>query len=169
MFNYDIHNFSDDIEICNCATPMWRLNMLFGPCVMTLCYHIWLFCFCNVLIWHCALAFGYYTLLFLPLHSGIPTRNSSFAVVICHFHSVRFIMVATHLETSFGQDKLFPAKIIIMLICFRVLENLRNWFQPYTWLQINMAPVSGVSIRFHPPKPPRSRGTEMEYLMTCKT
>ena len=29
--------------------------------------------------------------------------------------------------------------------------------------------VKEVGIRFHPSKPPRSRGTEMQYLMTCKT
>ena len=34
------------------------------------------------------------------------------------------------------------------------------------WLQ---SQLEKVSIRFHPPKPPQSRGTGMEYLMTCKT
>ena len=105
MFNNDIHNSSDDIDIYNGASPMWRLNMLFGPCVMTLCYHIWLFCFCNVLICHCTLAFGYYTLLFchcILVFLNFDIRNSSFAVVICHFHSVRFIIVFCQGYTQFG-------------------------------------------------------------------
>ena len=37
--------------------------------------------------------------------------------------------------------------------------------------RMNIKPslILTVSIRFHPPKPPRSRGTELKYLMTCKT
>ena len=100
-----ISTISVMIEICYGATPMWRLNMLFGPRVMTLCYHIWLFCFCNVLICHCTLAFGYYTLLFchcILVFFHFDIRKSSFAVVICHFYSVRFIMVYWQGNVQFG-------------------------------------------------------------------
>ena len=130
---------SYDIEIFNCTIPMWRLNMLFGPCIMTLCYHIWLLCFYNVLICHCTLAFGCYTLLFchcILVFFNFDIGNSSFSVVICHFHSVRlwcFFKVtcssAWHSETSFGQDKLFPAKIVIMSISF--LSVALSWLE--TW------------------------------------
>ena len=87
MFNYDIHNFSDDIEICNCAIPMWRLNMLFGPCVMKLCYHIWLLQCADL-----SLSLGVWLLYFaiLPLHSSILQFRyweKRLAFVICHFHS----------------------------------------------------------------------------------
>ena len=156
MFNYDIHNFSDDIEICNSATPMWRLNMLFGPYD---CYDIML-SHLTILLLQCAdlslylgvrllyfaifaIAFWYSSILTL----GIAVLLLWFVIFIACVSLLCFVKVtcssAWHSETSFGQDKLFPAKIIIMLICFRVLKNLRNWFQPYTWLQINMALVSG--------------------------
>ena len=96
---------SYDIEIFNCAIPMWRLNMLFGPCIMTLCYHILLLCFYNVLICHCTLAFGCYTLLFchcILVFFNFDIGNSSFSVVICHFHSVRFVMVFCQGNMQFG-------------------------------------------------------------------
>ena len=122
MFDYDINNFSYDIEICNCAISIWSHNygvqllpksvfgifnckMLFGLCVMTLCYHIWLFCFCNVLICHCTLVFGYYTLPFaieFSVFFNFDIWTSSFAVVICHFHSVPFIMVFWQSNMQFG-------------------------------------------------------------------
>ena len=79
--------------------------MLFGPCVMTLFYPSWLFCFCNVLICHCSLTFGYYTLLFchcILVFFNFDIGTSSFAVVICHFHSVRFVMVFWQGNVQFG-------------------------------------------------------------------
>ena len=133
---------------------MWRLNMLFGPCVMTLCYHIWLFLLqCADLSLYLGVRPLYFAIFAIAFwYSSISTLGIAvlllwFVIFIACVSLWCFVKVtcssAWHSETSFGQDKLFPAKIIIMLICFRVLENLRNLFQPYTWLQINMAPVSG--------------------------
>ena len=140
MFNYDVHNFSYDIEICNCAIPVWRLNMLFGSCVMTSCFHIWLLCFCNVLICHSTLAFGYYTLQFchcILVFFNFDIGTSSFAVVICHFHGVRFIIAfcqgnmqfSMTLRNEFRAREIISAKIIIMLICF--LSVALSWLE--TW------------------------------------
>ena len=150
MFNYDIHNFSDDIEICNCATPMcymvlvlWHYAITFDYFAFAMCWFVTVTWRSTIILWYFAIAFWYSSISTLE----IAVLLLWFVIFIECVSLWCFVKVtcssAWHSETSFGQDKLFPAKIIIMLICFRVLENLRNWFQPYTWLQINMAPVSG--------------------------
>ena len=62
-------------------------------------------CFCNVLICHSALAFRYYTLLFchcILVFFNFDMGKSCFAVVICHFHSMHFIMVFCQGNMKFG-------------------------------------------------------------------
>ena len=59
----------------------------------------------DLLICHSTLAFGYYTLLFchcILVFFNFEIGKSSFAVMICHFHSMRFIMVFCQGNMQFG-------------------------------------------------------------------
>ena len=135
-----------DVLICCLVLVLWHYAITFDYFAFAMCWFVtvpWRF----FILCYFAVAFSY---------SSISTLGKAvlllwFVIFIACVSLWCFVKVtcssAWHSETSFGQDKLFPAKIIIMLICFRVLENFRNLFQLYTWLQINMAPVSG-----HPPE-----------------
>ena len=90
---YTIVLFRCDVLICYLVLVSWH------------CYHIWLFYFCNVLICYCTLAFGYYSLLFcrcILVFFNFDIGKSSFAVVICHFYGVHFIMVFCQGNMQFG-------------------------------------------------------------------
>ena len=129
------------------------LIMISTISVMTLRYTIVLFqydvliCYLVLVSWHYAITFDCFTfamcwfatvpwrsaiiLCYLPLHSSI--GKSSFAVVIfiAGISLWCFVKVtcssAWHSETSLGQDKLFPAKIIIILIYF--LSVALSWLE----------------------------------------
>ena len=155
VINYDIHNFSHDIEIFNCAFPIWRLNygvqllpkLVFG--IFSLQYAIWSLCYdiilsqLIILLLQCpdlSLFLDVRLLYFavLPLHSSILQFRHWvlllwFVIFIACVSSWCFDKVtcssAWHSETSFRQDNLFPARIIIMLIYFRsvALSWLETW------------------------------------------
>ena len=136
-----------DVLICCLVLVLWHYAITFDYFAFAMCWFVTVPWLSAITLCYFAIAFWYSSISTL----GIAVLLLWFVIFIACVSLWCFVKVtcssAWHSETSFGQDKLFPAKIIIMLICFRVLENFRNLFQLYTWLQINMAPVSG-----HPPE-----------------
>ena len=91
---YAIVPFQCDVLICYLVLVSWHYAITFNY-----------FVFRNVLICHSTLVFGYYTLLFchcILVFFNFDIGKSSFAVVIGHFHRVRFIMVFCQGNMQFG-------------------------------------------------------------------
>ena len=138
MFNYDIHNSSYGIEICNFAILMWRLYAIWSLCYDIMLSHltILLLCWFVTIPWRSAIILCYFAIVFQ--YSSVSALGKAvllswFVIFIACVSLWCFVKVtcssAWHSKTSFGQDKLFPAKIVIMSISF--LSVALSWLE--TW------------------------------------
>ena len=128
MFNYDIHNFSYDIEICNCAIPMWRLNMLFGPWhdAITFDYFAFAMCWFVTVPWRSAIILCYFAVAFS--YSSISTLGKAvlllwFVIFIACVSLWCFVKV-TCSSRFFKMDTVNPS-----VVNWRA--NDRNWLTPF--------------------------------------